>query len=177
MSADFSAPDAVPPTAESRAEMTAAQRQQGVVQLLRVVYRAMQDHSRQIEKAFGVSAAQLAALWALSEQPGARVSGLSQTLALHQSTTSNMLDKLEKKGLVERHRGGPDQRVVQVFISAAGQQVLQRAPRPGQDAISAALTRLPNTELLQLQRSLMALIARMDSADREAALRDMTDGL
>ena len=121
-----------------------------VGQYLRVVHRAMQEHSRRIEKEFGVSAAQLTALWELSAHPGCRVSELSQALTLHQSTTSNMLDKLEKKGLVKRCRGGPDQRVVKVFLSATAQEILSHAPRPAQDAISAALARLPQTELAEL---------------------------
>ncbi len=140
---------------------------------LRVVHRAMQEHSRRIEKEFGVSAAQLTALWELSAHPGCRVSELSQALTLHQSTTSNMLDKLEKKGLVERRRGGPDQRVVKVFLSAAAQKILSRAPRPAQDVISAALARLPQAELAELERGLAGLIGHMDGS----TLDDMANGL
>lgn len=147
-----------------------------VIQQLRVVYRAMQEHSRWVEKQCGVSAAQLWALAELSQQPGLCVSELSQVLALHQSTTSNLLDKLEKKGLVERRRGGPDQRVVQVYLSAAGADSVARAPRPVQGAISAALARLPETELAGLERGLAELIGRVEGADPEAALRDLTEG-
>lgn len=160
------------PASHSSASVPAqsgAVRQAHVVRLLRVVYRAMQEHSRQIERAFGVSTAQLAALWALSDQPGARVSELSQSLALHQSTTSNMLDKLEKKGLVERRRGGPDQRVVRVFLSAAGEALLADAPRPTQSVIADALARMPDLALNNLQQSLSSLIARMDSCDEQGA--------
>ena len=148
-----------------------------VGQYLRVVHRALQEHSRRIEKEFGVSAAQLAALWELSAHPGCRVSELSQALTLHQSTTSNMLDKLEKKGLVERRRGGPDQRVVKVFLSATAQDILARAPRPTQDAISAALERLPQPELAALQHGLASLIGHMDGTAREAALSELANGL
>ncbi len=148
-----------------------------VVQQLRIVYRAMQEHSRWVEKQCGVSAAQLWALWELTNRPGLRVSELSQALSLHQSTTSNLLDKLEKKGLVERRRGGPDQRVVQVFVSAAGAGLIARAPRPVQGAISAALAQLPDAELARLTEGLAALIGRMEGADRDAALQPMSGGV
>ncbi|MFZ5620835.1 MAG: MarR family winged helix-turn-helix transcriptional regulator [Pseudomonadota bacterium] len=148
-----------------------------VVQQLRIVYRAMQEHSRWVEKQCGVSAAQLWTLWELTNRPGLRVSELSQALSLHQSTTSNLLDKLEKKGLVERRRGGPDQRVVQVFVSAAGQALVARAPRPVQGAISAALAQLPDADLARLSQALAALIGRMEGADRDAALQPMSGGL
>lgn len=146
-----------------------------VIQQLRIVYRAMQEHSRWVERQCGVSAAQLWALGELATRPGARVSELSQALALHQSTTSNLLDKLEKKGLVERRRGGPDQRVVQVHLSAAGQAIVDRAPQPAQGAIAAALARLPEAELTSLGHGLTELINRMDGADRAAAMLHMTD--
>lgn len=146
-----------------------------VVQQLRIVYRAMQEHSRWVEKQCGVTAAQLWALWELSARPGLRVSELSQALSLHQSTTSNLLDKLEKKGLVARRRGGPDQRVVQIDLTAAGETIVARAPRPAQGAISAALARLPATELAGLERGLAALIGCMEGADPAAALRPMLD--
>lgn len=146
-----------------------------VVQQLRIVYRAMQEHSRWVEKQCGVTAAQLWALWELAARPGLRVSELSQALSLHQSTTSNLLDKLEKKGLVERRRGGPDQRVVQVALTSAGTDIVARAPRPAQGAISAALARLPAAELAGLERGLAELIGRMEGADHAAALRPMMD--
>lgn len=114
------------------------QQARNVVQPLRIVNRAMQEHSRWAERQCWVSAAQLWALLELAAQPGLRVSELSQALALHQSTTSNLLDKLEKKALVERQRGGPDQRVVQVYLSDAGQEIVARAPQPAQGAVSSA---------------------------------------
>lgn len=148
-----------------------------VVQQLRIVYRAMQEHSRWVERQCGVTASQLWALWELTARPGLRVSELSQALSLHQSTTSNLLDKLEKKGLVARRRGGPDQRVVQVDLTAAGADIVARAPRPAQGAISAALTRLPDAELTGLERGLAALIGRMEGADPAAALRPLMDDM
>lgn len=151
-------------TSANRTAPSSAARQARVVQLLRVVYRTMQEHSRQIEREFGVSTAQLAALWALADHPGARVSELSQTLALHQSTTSNMLDKLEKKGLIERHRGDSDQRAVQVYLGTAGKALLADAPRPTQGAIEDALAQLPDPSLASLEESLKHLVARMDSS-------------
>lgn len=164
-----------PPAVGSEPVEVRVQKIRSVVQQLRIVYRAMQEHSRWVERQCGVSAAQLWALWELSNRPGLRVSELSLALSLHQSTTSNLLDKLEKKGLVERRRGGPDQRVVQVYLSTAGQEIVARAPRPVQGAISAALARLPQTELASLEHSLAELIGRMDGADRTAALMHMTD--
>lgn len=54
------------------------QQARNVVQQLRIVNRAMQEHSRWVERQCGVSAAQLWALLELAAQPGLRVSELSQ---------------------------------------------------------------------------------------------------
>lgn len=178
MSVEHPASPGPSPSPSSAPADTVRDRQaRAVVQQLRIVYRAMQEHSRWVEKQCGVSAAQLWTLWELTNRPGLRVSELSQALSLHQSTTSNLLDKLEKKGLVERRRGGPDQRVVQVFVSAAGQALVARAPRPVQGAISAALAQLPDADLARLSQALAALIGRMEGADRDAALQPMSGGL
>ncbi|BAZ92657.1 hypothetical protein TspCOW1_24880 [Thiohalobacter sp. COW1] len=146
-----------------------------IIQQLRIVYRAMQEHSRWVERQCGVSAAQLWALWEMHKRPGMRVSELSRSLSLHQSTTSNMLDKLEKKGLIERRRGGPDQRVVKVYLTAAGAAIVKQAPQPAQGTISDALLRLPEQRLAQLDQGLQAMVAAMVIKDSEAALRHMSD--
>lgn len=167
----------VPPDPSPPADTVRDRQARAVVQQLRIVYRAMQEHSRWVERQCGVSAAQLWALWELRNRPGLRVSELSQALSLHPSTTSNLLDKLEKKGLVERRRGGPDQRVVQVSVSPAGEALIRRAPRPAQGAISAALAQLSDGDLARLSQGLAALISPMEGADRDAALRPMAGGL
>ena len=183
MSIDHPVTKPLVPANSGRASGSASAREQqarNVVQQLRIVNRAMQEHSRWVERQCGVSAAQLWALLELAARPGLRVSDLSQALALHQSTTSNLLDKLEKKALIERRRGGPDQRAVQVYLSDAGQQIVARAPQPAQGVVSSApvssaLARLPEAALASLEHSLAELISRMDGAEHAAALLHMSD--
>ena len=133
-----------------------------VLQQLRVVFRSMQAHSRWVEKQCGVSGAQLWAMWELFAEPGLRVSDLSRKLAIHQSTASNMLDKLELKSLIRRDRSGPDQRVVRLYLTAEGTQLLGAAPRPAQGAIIHALQQLGDENIEQLNSNLLQLIAIMD---------------
>ncbi|QKT03764.1 MarR family transcriptional regulator [Ectothiorhodospiraceae bacterium 2226] len=144
-----------------------------IIRDLRLVLGAIREHSRWVESHCGVSAAQLWALWELATAPGMRVSELSRALTIHQSTASNMLDKLERKALVERVRGGPDQRVVRLYLTEAGMSLLQDAPRPAQGAISSALQSLPDAELEGLHRHLDRLVQAMGVTDRQAALRPL----
>ncbi len=146
-----------------------------VVQSLRVIFRSVQDHSRWVEGQCGVSAAQLWAMWELLAAPGMRVSDLSRALSIHQSTASNMLDKLERKGLVQRRRGGPDHRVVRLHLTDAGASLVAEAPRPAQGALTSALYQLPDNKLEQLHRSIADLVALMRIRDPEAALEPLSD--
>ncbi len=113
---------AVSPRDQS-AELRSA-RARNVVQSIRIVARSIQANSRGVEQRCGVSSAQLGALWEPLRAPGLRVSQLSQALSVHQSTTSNLLDKLEKKALVRRDRSGADQRVVPLYLTEAGAELL-----------------------------------------------------
>jgi DNA-binding MarR family transcriptional regulator len=136
-----------------------------ILQQLRVLFRNIQAHSRWVEKQCGVSAAQLWALWELHREPGLRVSDLSRVLSVHQSTASNMLDKLEEKGLIRRERGGTDQRVVRLYVTAAGEAVLQKAPDHAQGAIMGALVKMPDPVIAELTDGLSQLISEMGMND------------
>lgn len=136
-----------------------------VLQQLRVLFRNIQAHSRWVEKQCGVSAAQLWALWELQRAPGLRVSDLSRVLSVHQSTASNMLDKLEEKDLIRRERGGNDQRVVRLFVTDAGETVLEKAPEYARGAIMGALVKMPDPVIDELSDGLSQLISEMGIND------------
>ena len=142
---------------------------------LRILMRAVQDYSRWVESQCGLSSPQLWALWELFATPGMKVSQLAAALYIHQSTASNMLDKLELKGLVERRRGGPDQRIVRLHLSEAGVALLAAAPRPAQGAINAALQQLPDGSLQCLSAGLGDLVGALQFKDPKAALKPLPE--
>lgn len=146
-----------------------------IVQDLRIVVRTIQAHSRWVEKQCGVSSVQLWAMWELFAAPGQKVSDLSKALSIHQSTASNMLDKLEEKSLIRRDRSGPDQRVVRLFLTEKGSQLLSEAPRPAQGAVQDALRSMTDSELKSLKTGLDALINHMTVAEDGAALKPILD--
>ncbi|WP_455201264.1 MarR family winged helix-turn-helix transcriptional regulator [Kaarinaea lacus] len=142
-----------------------------IVQDLRIVVRTIQAHSRWVEKQCGVSSVQLWAMWELFASPGQKVSDLSKALSIHQSTASNMLDKLEEKNLIKRDRSGPDQRVVKLFLTKQGSDLLSVAPRPAQGAVQDALKSMSDQELTSLKTGLDALINQMAVSEEGAALK------
>ncbi|HET97855.1 MAG TPA: MarR family transcriptional regulator [Desulfurivibrio alkaliphilus] len=128
---------------------------------LRIIFRAIQAYSKGVERQCRVSATML---WALREIAAAgqmRISGVAKALAIHQSTASNLLDKLETRGLVARQRGGQreDQRVVIVALTPAGQELLTQAANLNHGPLAEALQRLSSAQLAELGRGLDQLVA------------------
>jgi DNA-binding MarR family transcriptional regulator len=132
-----------------------------VLAQFREVFRAAKLHFAAVKRTAGVSGAQLWALWELHEEPGLRVSELTQKMSLHQSTVSNLIEKLSGAGLVRRVRETADRRVVRLQPTSAGKRVIARAPKPARGVLPDALTKLEKRELLRMHGSLDTLIRKM----------------
>jgi len=136
-----------------------------VLQKLRVVIRAAQRHSQLVRRSSGVSGAQLWLLKEIAESPGLRVSELAARLGVHQSTVSNLLEKLELRGMVRRQRGELDHRVVLLFLSREGQRTVRNAPAPLRGILPEALMQMPRTELERLEHGLDVLLGHAHDVD------------
>lgn len=141
---------------------------QAITSYLRVLFKSIQQHSKNVEKECGLTSAMLWMMWELFATPGMKVSELAKALSIHASTCSNMLDKLEKKGLVERKRSGQDQRAVNLYITDEGSTLLAKAPRPAQGALSGTLEKLADDDLHKLADGLRVLVASLQSKDDDA---------
>lgn len=140
-----------------------------VLKQFRVLVRSMDTHYRRVEERSGLGGAQL---WALAEIVTARrltVGELARKLAIHLSTASNLVKRLESMGLVERTREGEDQRVVTISPTAAGRKRLQRAPKPSAGILQRALMNMEARELRALHTQLEKVLQRMGRVDRRAA--------
>lgn len=140
----------------------------------RIILGAVRQHFRALEAACGVSGAQVWILATLAESPGITVSRLSETLSIHVSTASNMLDKLSKAGLAERRRGEEDRRVVNLYLTDKGQETLSRAPQPLTGLVPNALEKLPEPALARLHEDLALLIQHMDHVDMDTANKPLS---
>ncbi|HSV21242.1 MAG TPA: MarR family winged helix-turn-helix transcriptional regulator [Casimicrobiaceae bacterium] len=139
-----------------------------VVMQFRVVVRSMRRHYQSVERAVGVTGAQLWAMAEIDASPQMTVGQLARDLAIHQSTASNIVADLEAAGLITRERPREDQRVVRLALTAAGRRIMRRAPRPLRGALQEALMSLPPARLSALHRDLAAVIAHLDGGDPDA---------
>lgn len=140
-------------------------RQQTIIKQLRILFRAVQAHSRSVETACGMSSAQLWMLYEVSLSHGIKVSELASKLSIHRSTSSNMLDKLEKKKLIYRDRSKSDQRSVHIYITDQGKELLKQAPSPPQGKLNNTLSKLNSEQLINLETSLQVFIDALNFED------------
>lgn len=140
-----------------------------VLGLFRIIFKSANKHFEEIEKSVGISGAQLWALSEVSNAPGATVSSLAKVMSLHQSTTSNLMDKLEAKGLIERKRSTEDRRVVKVWVTPQGADALGKAPGPFMGVLPDALMRMDEQDLLALKNQLNVLLALLEYKSDKAA--------
>ena len=135
----------------------------------RLLVRSMRKHYQSVERACGVTGAQLWAMAQIEAAPRMTVGQLARDLAIHQSTASNIVADLERAGLLRRARPREDQRVVRLTLTADGRRVMRRAPRPLRGALQEALMSLPPARLAALNRDLAALIVHIQGPHRGPA--------
>ena len=146
-----------------------------VLQQFRELFRVSQQHFQRVESNCGVSGAQL---WALSEvgaTPGLTISELARKLSIHLSTSSNLLDKLEAQELIRRERNKQDQRVVRVFLTAAGARTLRKAPKPAAGVIPDALRKMSPSALRALKRDLGTLLELASIRNPEEGMKPLAE--
>lgn len=148
---------------------------QSILKNFRIIFRSVQLHSRWVKEESGLTAAQLWMMWELFNEPGLTVSGLAKVLSIHQSTCSNMLDKIQEKKLVYRERSDADQRVVRIYLTEKGSSVLAKAPRPAQGALADVLLRLPDEVLVELDDGLEQFVSALRVVDEKAGLFPMNE--
>ncbi len=97
-----------------------------IVTGLRRIVKALETYSRAVQREFGLTGPQLWAVKVLAR--GQLTAGeLAQALAVHQSSVSVLVERLERRGLVRRTRDPDDRRVVHVALTARGAALGARA--------------------------------------------------
>jgi DNA-binding MarR family transcriptional regulator len=137
---------------------------------LRRVVRALRLTSRSAEKRLGVSGAQLFVLQQLRAKAASSMEELAARTVTDQSSVSEVVGRLEKRGLVARHRSPVDGRRVEIALTPRGRVLSRRAPAPAQAQIADGLRRMSAPHLRQLAVSLHRLVAELGMAGEQPAL-------
>ena len=130
--------------------------------------KALQAYSQDVRSTYGLTGPQLWALKTLQREGVMTVGRLAAALAVHQSSISILLDRLEKHHLVRRVRRRPDRRVVQVELTTRGATVAAGAPEAAQGRLLHALEAMSAPERHRIRRAVDRLVAAMEATDVNA---------
>lgn len=149
---------------------------------IRKVIRAIDLHSKQLNKSSGLTGPQLLIMQEISKHSGVTASQIAKTINLSAATVTNILDRLESKTLIERVRSSEDKRRVSLYLSEQGQACLIDAPKPLQDHFIQKFCTMEDWEQSLLLSSMQRIATMMD-ADKidaspvlELAPMDMSGG-
>lgn len=132
-----------------------------VLKKFRLIYGSVRQHFREVEQTCGVSGSQLWVLQEVSSRPGIGVSQLAVRLSIHQSTCSQLVEKLAVRGLILKERSREDQRRIGLSLSEAASELLAKAPGPAEGVLPEALVSLSDEALRALDASLAQVIGQL----------------
>ncbi len=91
--------------------------------------RAITKQYASLLRELGVTYPQYLSLLALWEQDGLSIQELGRLLELEGATTTPLVKRMEKLGLVRRERSSEDERRVHIFLTAKGKSCREKALR------------------------------------------------
>ena len=136
-----------------------------IVQGLRRVVKALHTYSQDVRHAYGLTGPQLWALKTLETEGPLAIGALAAALAVHQSSVSLLVSRLEAHGLVRRVRRGGDQRFVHIELTRRGAALAADAPEAAQGRLLHSLQRMPARDVAAIRDAVDRLVEAMEAAD------------
>ena len=135
--------------------------QKEVLKHFREIYIQAKSELKDNDKKTGLSGSQLWIMQQIYNFNGISNSELAKNLTLHVSTCSILVNKLIKKGLVEKTRSSTDERKIVLTITSKGKQLMAKAPKSPEGAIPSTLKKLNIEELEELNTVLTKFAKKM----------------
>jgi DNA-binding MarR family transcriptional regulator len=126
------------------------------------------QYTKALEKTHRVTSPQLSCLLALYENGPLPPSQIGRHIMVNSSTVTGIIDRLERKGLVERSRTSRDRRVITISLTKEGSMLVEKAPLPVQNKIVAGMRKLTSEEIEEIIQSLTRLTGMLDDNAEES---------
>ncbi|MGP4067549.1 MarR family winged helix-turn-helix transcriptional regulator [Halobacillus sp. B29] len=134
---------------------------------LRYISGIIKQRGRVILNHYLITAPQFVALQWLLEKGDMTIGELSDYIHLACSTTTDLVDRMEKNKLVERVRDLKDRRVVRIHVLQKGEQIIHEVIEKRQDYLKEVLKDVPTDDVETLNNLLHVLHEKMRDADQE----------
>jgi len=100
-----------------------------VLVALRRIIRATDFSAKHLARETELTTSQVLVLQLLEPDRALTIGELAKEVNLNQATVTTLVDRLEERHLVKRHKGKQDRRQVFVKLSTKGKEILEQAPK------------------------------------------------
>jgi DNA-binding MarR family transcriptional regulator len=127
--------------------------------------RAVDIHSKKLERNYRLTGPQLIVLNEIIKNNQMPIGRLAKTVNLSNATITGIVDRLEKRGLLKRIRSADDRRQVLIQATETGQSTFRSAPPPLQEQFITRFGGLPLKEQNAILHALERTAAMMNAED------------
>ncbi|NYV64405.1 MarR family transcriptional regulator [Bacillus sp. Gen3] len=128
---------------------------------LRYISAIIKQKGRELLSNYTITPPQFVALQWLFEEGDMTIGELSNKMYLAFSTTTDLIDRMEKNELVVRVKDPHDRRVVRIHLLDKGKQMIDEVIQKRQGYLQDILFNFSSDEVLHLKDSLMKLHREM----------------
>jgi DNA-binding MarR family transcriptional regulator len=132
--------------------------------LLHEVARLLRRRFEQNARGSGLTRSQWQVLATLANNEGINQSGLADLLEIEPITLCRIIDRLQARGLIERHPDPSDRRVWLLHLTPAARPKLSQLRRLGEVTRGEALAEVPEGDTERLLKTLQTLKANLADA-------------
>ena len=139
-----------------------------IVESIRRLVRAEYLDSQEMSKQYGLTGPQSLVLRLLIKKGALSSADLSRQMYVTPSNITGIIDRLEKKGLVERIRKEGDRRVAMITLTPSGQKLGKTIPDPIEKKFVNQLADLEPEHLQILAMAMNQILNLIDTKGMEA---------
>lgn len=136
---------------------------------VRKIMRAIDMHSSYLARQYGLTSPQLICMKRLSEETEMTPGALAKDVHLSHATVTGIINRLEKKGLVQRTRSTEDGRSFLINLTDTGASMIKSSPSMLQEQFMHELSKLADWEKTMILSSLQRITSILDVESIEAA--------
>ena len=145
------------------------QRCRNLLVALRKIIQAIDQHSTQLKKKFGLTGPQLIILQTVVENEMMSVTQLSKDVSLSQATVTNITKRLENQGYLERNKNTTDKRRINLMVTEKGKSILEKVPPLLQKQFTSKFSELEDWEQLMIESAFNRVVLMMAAEDIDAS--------
>ena len=136
---------------------------------LRKIIQAIDRHSTNLKKKFGLTGPQLILLQSISAHGKISVTQLSKNVSLSQATVTDITKRLENRDYISRTRDIDAKRKTNIALTENGKAILNKVPPLLQEKFTERFSKLESWEQLMIESSFERVVSMMSAENIDAS--------